>query len=156
MISKVEKFVNLEGVCLYSKDDQEIHKIKGLQYLTCHYFKSNATFESTLDLFLEHKFDNYKAFEEFLVTTFDWECFNMVRGYVSNILDSKKEVDSIIKGMDNFVDKIKKLSTRKEQATQITSAYGTTNRTSMAFLRLDGKELSKEHLKKLYFQVSKI
>jgi len=155
LLEATKDFKNLEGVCLYSKNDQEIHKIKSDSYLKLHYFKSNATFENTLDLYLDFSENcDYNSFEKFLVQKFDYECFELVRGFVSKIFDSKKEVADIVKGMVSFISKIKNLS-RKEQANQIISSYGNTNRSSFVFILLDGKKLTKEMYKKLYFQVTK-
>jgi hypothetical protein len=82
----------------------------------------------------------------------------MVRGYASIICDGYKEVLKIIQGMTDFVEKLKQLPSRKEQATKVFSSYGKeSNRSAFVFKILDGKKLTdnKEDLKKLMYQVTK-
>ena len=62
----------------------------------------------------------------------------------------------IVDGMNDFVNnRLRSLSTRKEQAQLVISSYGETNRASFLFKLLDGKSLGKEEYKKLMFQVLK-
>jgi hypothetical protein len=154
LIASVEQWKGKEGVCVYSKNGQEIHKVKGQEYLRCHHFKSNATFENTVDLFFEFGQPSYQDFQSKLVEVFDWECANMVLGFTSTICDGFKEVNSIVSYMKEFVEPMKSLS-RKEAAQKIIGSYSTTNRASYCFQLLDGKELDKDALKKLLYQVTK-
>jgi hypothetical protein len=56
--------------------------------------------------------------------------------------------------MKEFVRTIQKYPTRKDQAQQITSSYGSgqNNKASFVFTLLDGKELSNDQLIKLMHQ----
>ena len=56
--------------------------------------------------------------------------------------------------MDRFIDTIKHYPTRKKQAQQIMSSYGSNqnNTSGMLFNLLDGKNLTKEQLIKLMHQ----
>lgn len=158
LISNVELWNDAEGVCVYSKHGQEIHKCKSFNYLKLHRFKSNATFENTVDLFFEFDMPTYQEFEAKLIEKFDFECFQMVRGFISQICDGYKEVLKIIKGMNDFVEKqLKSLPNRREQAAKVFSSYGKeSNRSSFVFKILDGKHLlNKDDLKKLMYQVTK-
>jgi hypothetical protein len=154
LIASVEQWKGKEGVCVYSKGGQEIHKVKGQEYLRCHHFKSNATFENTIDLFFEFGQPSYQLFQSKLVEVFDWECANMVLGFTSTICDGYKEVNKIVAAMKSFVEPLKSLP-RKESAQKIIGSYSTTNRASYCFQLLDGKELDKDALKKLLYQVTK-
>ncbi|HOS17133.1 MAG TPA: hypothetical protein PKX15_09010, partial [Bacteroidales bacterium] len=92
-----------------------------------------------------------------IVSQFDWELWQQIRGDASKICDASKGVDQIVAGMQRFVDeKLKVLPTRKEQAQLIISSYGQTNRASFVFKLLDGKELTPTDRKKLLYQVLKI
>ena len=142
-----------EGVCIYI--GQSIYKLKSNVYKKLHAFKENANFDSVLDLYLSYGMPDYKNFESVIINNFDWECYQMVRGFVSQICDAKKEVDKIVNGMNNFVHKIRAYDTRKEQAIAITGSYGDSGRASMLFSLLDGKELTIDNYKKLFFQVTK-
>ena len=154
LISSVEQWKGKEGVCVYSKGGQEIHKIKAASYLLAHRFKENATFEHTVDLFFEFGMPSYQDFQSKLVDLFDWECANMVLGYCSTICDGFKEVNKIVDSMKSFVEPLKNVS-RKEAAQKILGAYANTNRGSFCFQILDGKTLDKDSLKKLLYQVTK-
>jgi len=157
LVFNVEKWENREGVCIYSSKDQFIHKSKAFQYLKLHRFKSEATFENTVELFFEFGMPSYQEFETQLVQKFDYECFTMVRGFISTIIDGYKDVLKIVNGMNNFIDSIKTLPTRREQAQRIISSYGgeNNNRSGMVFTLLDGKSLDRNQLMKLLYQVTK-
>lgn len=156
LMAQVELWKGKEGVVVYSKNDQVLHKVKALEYLVKHRFKSEATLENTLELYFSMGKLPYQEFERKLIETFDHECFEMVRGFASNICDANKQVQQIISGINTFVeDTLKPLHSRREQAEKVLSAYSTTNRASMVFTRLDGKTLSDDQVKKLFWQLLK-
>ena len=156
LLQNVEEWKGKEGVCVYSKNDQTIHKVKSADYLIKHRFKSEATLENTLDLYFSYGKPSYQEFESKLTETFDYECFEMVRGYASQICDASKEVNKIVDGFKSFIDnQLKVLSTRKEQAQKVISSYSESNRSSMIFSLLDGKTLTTDQHKKLFWQVLK-
>ena len=157
MLQIVDKWQNKEGVCLYSKNDQVIHKIKASKYLLLHHLKSElSSLEKVLDVWLEQGMPDYQTFYNYIFTTFDFELAEQIKGTISRICDAKKEVDLIVSGMNEFVNnRLKTLPTRKLQAEQVISAYGNTNRAAFLFKLLDGKSLGKEEYKKLLFQVLK-
>jgi len=157
LLDSIRAIEGKEGCCLYSKNDSEIHKIKGETYLKLHRFKSNATFENTVDLFVEFGMPSYQEFEAKLIQTFDFECYQMVRGFISTICDGWKEVKKIEDGMKKFVDSIKNLPTRKDKALRIIESYGgeSNNRAGMIFTILDNKPFTNDMYKKLLYQVTK-
>ena len=157
MLQIVDKWQDREGVCLYSKNDQAIHKIKASKYLLLHHLKSElSNIEKVLDVWLEQGMPDYNTFYNYIFTTFDYELAEQCKGMISRIADGKKKVDKIVDGMNDFVNnRLRSLSTRKEQAQLVISSYGETNRASFLFKLLDGKSLGKEEYKKLMFQVLK-
>jgi hypothetical protein len=157
MLQIVDKWQNKEGVCLYSKNDQVIHKIKASKYLLLHHLKSElSSLEKVLDVWLEQGMPDYQTFYNYIFTTFDFELAEQIKGTISRICDAKKEVDLIVSGMNEFVNnRLKTLPTRKLQAEQVISAYGNTNRAAFLFKILDNRPLGKEEYKKLLFQVLK-
>ena len=156
LLKNVQSWTTREGICLYSKNSQEIHKIKAETYLKLHRFKENATLENTIELFMEYKHPSYQEFELHLQSQFDYECWNMIRGYASNICDAWKEVEQIINGMKKFVDEtLKPLSLRKDQAIKVISSYSVSNRANMVFSLLDEKSLTQDQEKKLLYQCLK-
>lgn len=156
MQSAVSAFEGCEGVVSYSNNGQILKKFKSLRYCHLHKIKSNLnTDEAVIDLFLSSSQPSYNDFKKDICEKFDWEIWNQIQSIVSKIYDAKKEVDAITNHMNSFVERMKKLSSRKEQAEQIIASYAVTNRASMLFKILDGKTLGIEDLKKLYFQVMK-
>jgi len=157
LLQNVDQWKGKEGVCVYSKNDQTIHKVKGAWYLALHHMKSElSNIEKVMDVWLEQGMPDYNTFYNYIFTTFDYELAEQVKGMISRIADGKKEVNKIVDGMNDFVNnRLRSLSTRKEQAQLVISSYGETNRASFLFKLLDGKSLGKEEYKKLMFQVLK-
>lgn len=156
LLSNVKGWVGREGVCLYSNNGQEIHKIKAEKYLLLHYMKSElSSTEKIMDVWLGQDMPSYSTFYDYISTTFDYELAEKCRGQISNICDAYKEVIKIIYHMKLFVENVKSLTTRKEQAISIISSYGNSNRAMFVFKILDGKQLEKDDIKKLLFQVMK-
>jgi hypothetical protein len=156
LMVNVERWKGKEGVVIYSGDGQVLHKVKALEYLTKHRFKSEATLENTLNLYFSMGRPEYKEFEKKLIEAFDYECFEMIRGFISVIYDASKEVQKIVDGIDLFIkNTLIHLPSRREQSLKILSSYGNTNRSSFVFTRLDGKSLTNDQLIKLFWQVLK-
>jgi hypothetical protein len=157
LLKDVELWKNKEGVCVYSHNDQNIHKCKSQWYLSLHYLKSElSNVEKVLDVWLERGMPDYQTFYNYISTTFDYELAEQVKGMISCICDAKKEVDKIVWGMNLFVNtRLNFLPTRKQQAELTIASYGSTNRAAFIFKLLDGKPLGKEEYKKLMFQVLK-
>ena len=157
LLQNVDQWKGKEGVCVYSKNDQSIHKVKGAWYLALHHMKSElSNIEKVMDVWLEQGMPDYNTFYNYIFTTFDFELAEQIKGTISRIADGKKEVNKIVDGMNSFVNnRLRSLPSRKEQAQLVISSYGETNRASFLFKLLDGKSLGKEEYKKLMFQVLK-
>lgn len=153
MSAAVEVFEGVEGVCVYSKNGQTIHKLKASSYLIKHRLKDQLrSIDNVIDFYFVKNQPSYDEFYKAVESELDWETAEEIRGDMSNIVDGMKEVDKIIVGFNKCVDEIKDLPTRKEQAEVILHKYSQTNRAAMVFSLLDGKELSKDMLKKLLNQ----
>jgi hypothetical protein len=157
LLADVELWKGKEGVCVYSKDGQNIHKVKGAWYLALHRMKEAlASFDKVVDVWYSQGEPDYQTFEANIIAQFDWELWQQCRGDASRICDGAKEVAKIVEAFGNFVEKrLKPLPSRKEQAVETIKAYGDTNRASFIFKLLDGKQLSAEDRKKLMYQVLK-
>lgn len=155
MIEAVAEFEGTEGVCVYYNNDQWIRKIKSTWYLALHRMKSDlGTLNRVIEVYFALGKPTYQEFMERIGETFDYEVIKMARGHISRVCDAVKEVNKIVAGMQRFVEKVKPLLTRKEQAQQIISSYGKTNRASFVFNLLDGKELEDDQIKKLVYQMT--
>jgi hypothetical protein len=157
LLKDVDQWRGKEGVVVYSKNDQMLHKVKGAWYLALHHMKSElSNIEKVLDVWLEQGMPDYQTFYNYIFTTFDFELAEQVKGMISRIVDGKKEVNKIVDGMNNFVNnRLRSLPSRKEQAQLVISSYGETNRAAFVFKILDNRPLGKEEYKKLLFQVLK-
>lgn len=155
LIASIEKWEGKEGVCVYHRGGQEIHKVKSAWYLMLHHMKSElSSMEKVVDVWVAQGYPSYTDFYNYIATTFDYELAEQVRGHISNICDGYKEVLKIVAHMKSFVEPLKSLP-RRDAAMKILAAYGETNRKSFCFNLLDGKELDGEAIKKLIFQVLK-
>ena len=139
MLEKVKQFDGVEGVCVYSRNGQCIHKVKGLKYLMMHRFKSNASPKSILELFIEQGYPGRDDFEKFFVDKFDFECFEYVRELADRVCSLFIELKAEIDGACTWVDTIMHL-TRKDAAEMIKTRYGGTELQPVAFVRLSGKD----------------
>jgi hypothetical protein len=156
LLKEVSEWKGREGIVLYTKEGQMLHKIKSDFYKKLHAFKSEASLENTVEIFLTFGCPEFVDFQQKIGELYDWECVQMVIGHMSNICDAYKDVKRIIQGMNVFVnDVLKPLPTRKDQAVKVLSAYGSSGRNSMVFTILDGKVLGNEQVKKLLYQCLK-
>lgn len=154
MLKEVEARTGDEGLCVYYGDEQHIRKVKSTWYLNLHKFKSDCTIDNLMALFIDQGCPPYNSFIQYITNTFDYECAKMSATFVSKLCDAFKEVRQIVIGMRDFVDNTcSRIPTRKDQAAQVFSAYGETNRSGMVFHFLDGNEdLTKDQYKKLIYQ----
>lgn len=157
LIANVDAWKGKEGVCVYSHDEQAIHKLKSAWYLALHRMKEEfGSLERLIDVWFSWECPDYQTAEKKIIEQFDWELFQTVRGDISRICDGWKEVQKIQAAFQQFVDEtLKPLPSRKEQAVKTLAAYGQTNRASFIFKLLDGKTLARDDQKKLLYQVLK-
>jgi hypothetical protein len=157
LIKNVELFKGKEGVVVYSKHDQVMHKVKGVWYLALHRMKEAlASIDKVIDVWFEQGRPSYQDMQTFVTSQFDYELWTQVQGDVSRICDAWKEVNKVVQGIEKFVnDTLLPMPTRKDQAVRVLSSYGNTNRASFVFKRLDKKPLDDDDLKKIMYQVMK-
>ena len=152
LISNVEEWKGKEGICLYSKGGQEIHKIKGTWYLQLHSLKSEiSNAEKLVDVYLNWGMPEYEKFEKKIIDTFDFELFTQIRGDVSKICEAKKEAEKIIAHMKGLAQVMRDM-TRKDAALSIIAKYGQTAKKGIMFGILDGKEIDQKGWKTLILQ----
>jgi hypothetical protein len=157
LLANVEQWKGKEGVCVYSNEDQSIHKVKSAWYLTLHHMKSElASREKVIDVWFNFGKPSYTEFYEKVETQFDHELAEQIRGDISIICDGWKEVLKIEEGMKKFLkEQVLPMPTRKLQAVVVIQSYGKTNRANFLFKLLDGKTLGDDDYKKLLYQVLK-
>jgi hypothetical protein len=150
LVEGVKLWKGSEGVCIYGRNS--IHKVKSLDYLKKHAFKSDMSFKNLLEVYLDQNEPNYNDFYFYVQNEFDWECAEMAASIISQLCDVKVKNQKIIDGMRRFID-VRRDMGRKDFAIDVMSSYGkATGRTGMVFALYDGKELTRDQKKKLYFQ----
>ena len=113
LLTNVEKWQDKEGVVLYCKEGQQLLKIKAAKYLFLHKMKSElSSIEKVIDLWIYRGYPSYQDFYNYILTTFDYELAEYVRGSISNICDGYKEVLCIVEHMKKFVEPLKTLPER--------------------------------------------
>jgi len=152
--NQIKEWRGKEGGVLVFNDNRNMVKLKCTEYLNLHKFKSYATLENTIDLFFEYGRPSFNDFQIRLKQNFDEDCASLVLGFCSVIVDAFKEVNKIIEGFQNFIDKRKDYS-RKDLAMDVLKSYGDTNRASFVFTLKDKSALGDEPLKKLLWQILK-
>lgn len=154
----VETLEGKEGVCVYYNGGQNILKLKSAKYLYLHYYKADvSTPEKVIDLWLEFGQPSYADFYEAISTKYDYEIAVYAKGFMSKICDASKELARLVEGFHNFIEKNQLATMPRKQAAEIVFAsYGKeSNRAAMIFKLLDGKELDKNAIKKLIWQILK-
>lgn len=150
MIDIVSKFKGEEGVVVYYNNEQYQSKIKGEEYLNLHRFKSNATFNNMVDIYIDGKFDSIESLRNHIQSHFDFECLKMVEGYIEEIysLDQiiKRKLDTLKENVGNIA---KANDNRKDRALAIIKCYGDTPYKSCAFNILDGRDVDGKGLRLL-------
>lgn len=154
---RISEYKGIEGCCLYSKNDQVIHKIKSEEYLVKHRLKNElGSFERVVDFYFTQGRPNFNDFIAAIEDTVDYETAQKCIGDASRICEGMKEVQKILDHMQVFIDRFKSQDlTRKQIATEVLASYGNTNRASYAFKILDGKDLEDKDYKKILYQVLK-
>ena len=158
MVEIVKQWEGLEGVVIYSDNDQMMHKAKSDSYLVKHRLKSElSSFEKLIDFWITvGKPESFNQFQDEVEKLTDYETAQEHIGDISRIIDGYKEVKKIIDGMISFIKTaIAQLPDRKCQALKIIESYGSTGRSAMLFKLLDSKALDSGDYKKLLFQVLK-
>lgn len=147
LINSVQEFTNEEGVVVYFDEDKKLKKIKGLEYLKLHRFKSNATLKNVTEMFFDENFKSIEEYREYINLNFDYECFMMVEPYIKIVFDYYLNITSKIKILEKYVNGLKGLS-RKDSALDILSKHKDDGLSGFCFMLLDGKEITTEKIKK--------
>lgn len=139
MIKTVENLEDREGLCVYSKNDQAIHKIKSSRYLALHRFRSGLSLKSVLEMFVE--LGRPENFHDEIKLKFDFECWTLAKEHAETVLEADKAVRSHVvdmqKLLSTFADK-----SRKEMALEIIKMPYP----NIGFCLLDGKEINYQKL----------
>jgi hypothetical protein len=147
MLESVKELKNEEGICYYFNYEQDIKKIKSLDYLAKHRFKSNVSDENIVDLFLELECPDAISFFKHIMDTFDFEVANFSNEYITKVCNAYATYQAVFAKVYSLYLRVKDYS-RKDAARVIQEELQPYIR-FMCFSFLDGKEIKKETIKKL-------
>ena len=147
MIEVIQGIKDKEGVCIYHDNGQEIKKVKGLEYLKKHAFKSHLSPKSMVELFFEYDRPSEPKFIYKIRTEFDWECEKMARPMIEAVRNTYDEFMARTEVINKFVLPLREKE-RKEAAEIILNEYKVTGETGIAFRLLDGKEIDDQTIRK--------
>ena len=140
MLDDVKAWKNLEGVVVYSDGGQTLHKVKSDWYLALHRLKSNlASRKKVVDVWISIGMPNYDDFYNYVLSTFDYEIAEKVKGDIKFIIDLKNFYDASIDDIKKFIGEFNTSDTQKDKAAAILSKYKGTGLDSLAFMVLNNK-----------------
>ena len=153
LIDNITKAQNVEGLCLYSNNDQDIHRIKTNWYLLLHRMKDSlSSIDKVIDLWAELEYPDYTTFYNYLLNQFDINLVLQVQGYISKICKAGIETKKVLDFLCNFVQTLSGKS-RKEQALAIQEKFGKSSvETTIAFILLNNKEITSKMMKELVYK----
>ena len=155
IVKNCETLKGREGYVLVYNDNQNRIKIKSLQYLSLHRLKSElSSIDKVIDIWAELNYPDYATFYKYICDKFDFELANQCKNYISKICDADVEVRKCLSSMQEFVSVLHRKS-RKNAAESSIQAYGDSGKTSIAFMMLDNKLITKGMRKKLIYQIIK-
>jgi len=145
---------NKEGVVVYSADGQTLKKVKSLRYLYLHKMKSKLnSFETLVEFFLSYKCTDEQSFIDALTGNLDFEIALSVKGDAIRVISAFRYAESVICNTRWFIESIKDLPTRKDQALAIMK-YDKVH-SWLAFGMLDNKPIDNVSYKKLMMEEGK-
>lgn len=150
-IADVSAWVGKEGVVLYSPDGQTLKKIKAEEYLRLHRMATGITnINHVWEVFLASpRFIHPEEFFKYIETTMDFEIADKCREYIDTICEVYTKILERKKYLEQEVDKIRDMETRREQAFRILENKVSWEQSYM-FLALDNRELPDTLLTKAF------
>lgn len=158
-IDSLVKFITeskgIEGCCLYSNNDQDIHKIKSQHYLILHRLKSElSSLDKVIDIYLSLNKPNYEKFYDYIAKTFDFELAKTCSDLLKKSCDLGEKAKLILDEIKIFVSPMAESLTknnRKEFAFKIINEYKDKGLESFAFNYLNKHEILDKDFKKLMY-----
>lgn len=152
LLESVKLWEGKEGV-VWETSAGYLLKVKAVDYLKKHAFKSNLSIKNLLELFLDNPDQTKDEFLNFIESNFDYECRAMSDKIINEIFDAAEQVTNIVFKVMNFVAS-HRYDARKEFALNAKNNLG--EYSGLAFSFLDQKPLDKKTLKKLYYAQLKL
>ncbi len=153
LVDYVKPRKDIEGICLYSNNDQDIHKIKADHYLKLHRMKSDlASFDKVVDLYFSLGSPAYQDFYDTVKTTFDFEIAEFCKENLQSCVSLAQELTKVIEKIREKVLTMQGIP-RKDAALEIKRLYEGEGLTGFAFTLLNGKGIDKKDLIKFILRL---
>lgn len=151
IVKMVKDWKGKEGVVLSYNNNQNRIKLKSDWYCFVHKIKSQLNSENNLiEYYVDHQMPDYNTLYNLIETEFDFEIAKQLEEEIQKLVERGEKVKHTVESMKDFVTSIRNFETRKQQAEHIITSYGKANKASFVFSLLDGKELTREQLIKLF------
>lgn len=149
LVKYIKEAKDIEGVCIYSDQDTKIHKLKSEFYLAAHRMKSElGSINRVAEFYAQCGLVSEETFRMMLDNSFDFEVINRAKVDIEKVCEAIGKVRNLFVSICGVVTGLKiKNSDRKFQANYIINRFP--EHKDIAFLLLDGKELSSKNIEKL-------
>jgi len=147
MLTAVNAFKGVEGVCVYYNRGQSWRKCKAIEYLAKHRFKEKVSLPNLLDLWEAQMCPDLTTFQAAIERDYDHECRLMADPMVIQICEAADKVKGILKNVCMMVEPLRALS-RRDAALTIQGEVGKPYQ-SAAFSILSGKQVDLKQGRKL-------
>lgn len=140
LISFFKDAVKIEGCCIYSNKDQDIHKLKTDYYLRLHRLKSSfRSFKFILEWYVYAGCPAFDLAHNIISNTIDFEIAEDIKSDLLKLSSAAQEMNLLINKLNLFINSIRELD-RKSQAILIIENYKSFS--GVAFTLLDNKEIN--------------
>jgi hypothetical protein len=156
LVKDVSSWNDREGVVLYSKDGQSMHRIKSNWYLALHRLRTEELcIETIIDAWFALGKMPYNEFLDSISKQFGGEFASKLTPDVSRICDAWKEVQNIVVGFSNFCKSRLFEWKQAEAEEEVYNSFGKTNRAEYVLKIYRGESLTDDNYKKLLYQCIK-
>lgn len=143
LIKVVSSWKGSEGVIVYSSNDQVLHKVKSLWYLSLHRMKSDiASTEKVLLVWNSLGRPDYNTFYKYIHDTFDYELAEFAKKDIIRITEASIKLNNTIEEINYLITNISK--DRKEAAKIIQERYPNKIIQSIAFNVYSQKNINED------------
>ena len=138
-----------EGCCLYSNDDQDIHKIKSDDYLRKHRLKSHFdTPKHILDYWFSLGCPAEEEFRRKITEEIDFETMVAVEWDLKKLFAASEKVEELVREVQQFIKPLSR-DNRKTAAMVIKHEYPNSEAKFLCYTLLDGKKIEPKMKRKL-------
>ena len=143
-VSSIQKQTDIEGMCIYFNQGQDIRKCKTLRYLKLHALKRDLSLKRILQLLIQLQIRDEESFIQFIEKEYDYECASAIReiGRTNKLFEKIKQIESEFDEIMNWVKNQKDLE-QKSFAQMVRSCYNQSYQQKLCFFYRKGSGIEK-------------